>query len=64
MSVNYARIGIHNEEALNILKQRKDCEAILLLAELFNDNKDILYNENMMEKITNEIAEMINEVRI
>jgi hypothetical protein len=53
MTVNYAKIGIRNREALNILKQRNDCEAIMLLAELFNDNKDILYNENMMEDITN-----------
>lgn len=36
----------------------------MLLAELFNDNKDILYNEAMMEEITNQIAIMINEVRI
>lgn len=32
MSINYISIGIDNEEALNILKQRKDCEAIMLLA--------------------------------
>ncbi len=49
LTLNYAKIGIHNEASLNILKQRNDCEAIMLLAELFNDNKDILYNETIME---------------
>jgi hypothetical protein len=52
LTINYAKIGINNHHTLNILKQRNDCEAIMLLAELFNDNKDILYNENIMEEIT------------
>lgn len=43
-TLNYATIGIRDAEALEVLKRRNDCEAILLLAELFTDNKDYLYN--------------------
>lgn len=63
-TVNYTNIGIYNTSALNILRERNDCEAILLLSELFIDNKDILYNENLMSDITAEIADMINKVAI
>ena len=63
-TISYANIGIYNTQVLKVLRERNDCEAILLLSQLFIDNKDILYNENLMSDITAEIADMINKVAI
>lgn len=42
-----------DEELMHKLRDRHDCEAILFLNELYTDNKDILYNETIMENTAN-----------
>lgn len=51
-------------DLMHKLRDRHDCEAILLLTELFTDNKDILYNEVIMENTANEMSELVNKVPI
>ena len=46
------------------MRERTDCEAIIFLSEMFTDNKDILYNENLMEEMANEISELIDKIPI
>ena len=47
--INLSFIDQKDKELIKQLQKRKDCEALLFLAELYNDNKDILYNEVQME---------------
>lgn len=42
-----------DHELMHKLRDRHDCEAILFLTEMFSDNKDILYNEAIIEDTAN-----------
>jgi mRNA-degrading endonuclease YafQ of YafQ-DinJ toxin-antitoxin module len=46
------------------MRERHDCEAILFLNELFTDNKDILYNENLMEEIASSMTLLVDQIPI
>ena len=46
------------------LSERTDCEAVVFLAEFYNDNRDLLYKQSEMEQVANEISELVNDVPI